>query len=149
MNSAILIIIVLLVVYIGFRYKSEKDKYDNLIFKENIAQISLFFELVDTFDDYITWVKRDEIKTQFASIGKFFKNKTKYYSKEDNVRKFNEIFGNFDNYIVKYNQEYVTSQKERLKHYFDDIEGKKLDEQQRTAVITDEYSNLIVAGQVS
>jgi DNA helicase-4 len=106
----------------------------------------LFFELVDKLDDYITWVKRDEIKTQFSSIGRFFKNKTKYYSKVDEVRKFNEIFGDFDNYIVKYNQEYVTSQKERLKHYFDDIEGKVLDEQQRTAVITDEYSNLIVAG---
>lgn len=146
MNSVILIIILLLVVYIGFRYKSEKNKYDNPIFKENLVQIDLFFELVDKFDDYITWVKRDEIKTQFSSIGKFFKNKTKYYSKEDKVRKFNEIFSNFDNYIVKYNQDYVTSQKERLNHYFDDIEGKKLDDQQRTAVVTDEYSNLIVAG---
>lgn len=146
MNSVILIIILLLFVYIGFRYKSEKNKYDNPIFKENLAQISLFFELVDKFDDYITWVKRDEIKSQFSSTGKFFKNKTKYYSKEDKVEKFNEIFGNFDNYIVKYNQDYVTSQKEKLKHYFDDIEGKKLDDQQRTAVVTDEYSNLIVAG---
>lgn len=136
MNSVILIIILLLVVYIGFRYKSEKNKYDNPIFKENLVQIDLFFELVDKFDDYITWVKRDEIKTQFSSIGKFFKNKTKYYSKEDKVRKFNEIFSNFDNYIVKYNQDYVTSQKERLNHYFDDIEGKKLDDQQRTAVVT-------------
>lgn len=146
MNSVILIIILLLVVYIGFRYKFEKNKYDNPIFKENLVQIDLFFELVDKFDDYITWVNRDEIKTQFSSIGKFFKNKTKYYSKEDKVGKFNEIFGNFDNYIVRYNQNYVSSQKERLKHYFDDIEGKKLDDQQRTAVVTDEYSNLIVAG---
>lgn len=146
MEIVIISITILLVVYIIFRYKSEKNKYNNIIFKENLVQISLFFELVDKLDDYITWVKRDEIKTQFSSIGRFFKNKTKYYSKVDEVRKFNEIFGDFDNYIVKYNQEYVTSQKERLKHYFDDIEGKVLDEQQRTAVITDEYSNLIVAG---
>lgn len=146
MNIVIFSITILIIVYIIFRYKSEKNKYNNAIFKENLVQISLFFELIDKLDDYITWVKRDEIKTQFSTIGKFFKNKTKYYSKVDEVRKFNEIFGDFDNFIVKYNQEYVNSQKERLKHYFDDIEGKVLDEQQRTAVITDEYSNLIVAG---
>ncbi len=146
MNIVIFSITILLVVYIIVRYKSEKNKYNNAIFKENLVQISLFFELVDKLDDYITWVKRDEIKTQFSSIGRFFKNKTKYYSKVDEVRKFNEIFGDFDNFIVKYNQDYVTSQKERLKHYFDDIEGKVLDKQQRTAVVTDEYSNLIVAG---
>lgn len=146
MNIVIFSITLLIIVYIIFRYKSEKNKYNNAIFKENLVQISLFFELIDKLDDYITWVKRDEIKTQFSTIGKFFKNKTKYYSKVDEVRKFNEIFGDFDNFIVKYNQDYVTSQKERLKHYFDDIEGKVLDEQQRTAVITDEYSNLIVAG---
>lgn len=146
MEIVIISITILLVVYIIFRYKSEKNKYNNIIFKENLVQISLFFELIDKLDDYITWVKRDEIKTQFSTIGKFFKNKTKYYSKVDEVRKFNEIFGDFDNFIVKYNQDYVTSQKERLKHYFDDIEGKVLDKQQRTAVVTDEYSNLIVAG---
>ena len=60
--------------------------------------------------------------------------------------KFNDIFQNFDNYIITYNQNYVASQKEKLKEYFDDIEGKKLDDQQQTAVITDEYSNLIIAG---
>lgn len=111
MEIVIISITILLVVYIIFRYKSEKNKYNNPIFKENLAQISLFFELVDKLDDYITWVKRDEIKTQFSTIGKFFKNKTKYYSKVDEVRKFNEIFGDFDNFIVKYNQDYVTSQK--------------------------------------
>ena len=33
-----------------------------------------------------------------------------------------------------------------MNEYFDNIEGKSLDDQQRTALITDEYSNLIVAG---
>src|SRR5690606_31164936 len=59
---------------------------------------------------------------------------------------FNEIVGNFNQYIAQYNQNYVTAQKNKLIQYFDNIEGKKLDEQQRTAIITDEYSNLIIAG---
>ncbi|WP_288981393.1 UvrD-helicase domain-containing protein [uncultured Flavobacterium sp.] len=146
MNTLLIIGIILLLVYILFCYKSEKNKYDNSIFKENLLHISSFFELVDNFDDYITWVKRDEIKTQFSSIGKFFKNKTKYYSKEENVAKFNAIFQQFDGYILDYNKNYVVSQKEKLTHYFKDIEDKALDDQQQTAVITDEYSNLIIAG---
>ena len=79
-------------------------------------------------------------------VGKYFNNKTKYYKKEETVKKFNDIFSNFDNFIASYNQKYVTTQKEKLEQYFDDIEEKKLDDQQRTALITDEYSNLIIAG---
>lgn len=45
---------------------------------------------------------------------------------------FNEVFHDFDAYIAK--------------EYFDNVEGKMLDDQQRTALITDEYSNLILAG---
>src|SRR5690606_36083244 len=62
------------------------------------------------------------------------------------VKQFNDIFQDFDTYISTYNKHYVQSQKEKLSLYFDDIEGKTLDDQQRTAVVTDEYSNLIIAG---
>jgi hypothetical protein len=47
MNIVIFSITILIIVYIIFRYKSEKNKYKNAIFKENLVQISLFFELVD------------------------------------------------------------------------------------------------------
>ncbi|MGV1013286.1 MAG: UvrD-helicase domain-containing protein [Flavobacterium sp.] len=146
MNIVLIISSILLIAYIGFQYKTLKNKYINPIFKENLIKINRFLEAMDKWDDYITWVKREEIKTEFSAVVKFFKNKTKYYNKENKVKKFNEIFDDFDNFIIKYNQSYVIAQKEKLKHYFDEIEGKKLDEQQRTAIITDEYSNLIVAG---
>ena len=92
------------------------------------------------------WVQRDKIKAEFDAIGKYFKGKSNYYKKEENVKKFNDVFQNFDDYTINYNKNYVQTQKERLHHYFDDIEGKQLDDQQRTALITDEYSNLIIAG---
>ncbi len=82
----------------------------------------------------------------YSDIGQYFKGKSNFNKKEGSVKKFNDIFQNFDNYIVSYNKNHVKTQKEKLSQYFDDIEGKKLDDQQRTALITDEYSNLIIAG---
>lgn len=126
--------------------KKEKNKYSNIVYLKNLQQIKDFIEQMNRFSDYVTWVEREHIKSNYSHVGKFFKNKTKYYKKEETVKKFNDIFSNFDNFIASYNQKYVTTQKEKLEQYFDDIEGKKLDDQQRTALITDEYSNLIIAG---
>ncbi|MFH7001202.1 UvrD-helicase domain-containing protein [Flavobacterium bizetiae] len=97
-------------------------------------------------DDYLTWVERDRIKAEYSTVWKFFKNKTSFYSKEIFVKEFNELYSELDAFTIRYNQNYVKTQKEKLSEYFENIEGKKLDEQQRTAVITDEYSNLIIAG---
>ena len=141
--------IIIVAIYIGIHFLKqhlEKKKYQNPPFLSNLQEIKHFLDTINSLDDYVTWVNRDHIKTQYAELGKFFKNKTKYYEKEEKVKIFNEIFQDFDSYIANYNQNYVASQKEKLSLYFDDIEGKKLDNQQRTAIITDEYSNLIIAG---
>jgi DNA helicase IV len=137
------VIISLLIVY---RQLTEKKKYQSTNYLYNLEQISSFFDKIEKIDDYVTWVHRDEIKAQFSAVGKYFKYKSNFYKKEENVKKFNDIFQDFDNYVVTFNKNYVLSQKEKLNLYFEDIEGKQLDDQQRTAVITDEYSNLIIAG---
>ena len=124
----------------------QKNKYQDTIYLSKLQDISSFLNTIQQFEDYVTWIQRNNIKSYFSTVGQYFKNKTKYYKKEERVKMFNDIFQNFDNYIVNYNKNYITSQKEKLKHFFDDIEGKIFDDQQRTAVITDEYSNLIIAG---
>lgn len=125
---------------------TEKKKYQNSSYLSRLQEVTSFFDVIQNFDDYITWVQRDKIKTKFSAAGKYFKGKSNFYKKEIRVKSFNDLFQNFDNYIVSYNKNYVQAQKEKLNQYFDDIEGKKLDDQQRTALITDEYSNLIIAG---
>lgn len=144
--NLIIIIATLSVCLFIYRHYRAKIKYQEPTYLSNVAQISLFFDIIEQFDDYVTWVHRDQIKKQFSAIGKYFKNKSNYYKEEESIKKFNNIFQDFDNYIVTYNKNYVQTQKEKLTHYFDDIEGKKLDDQQRAALITDEYSNLIIAG---
>jgi len=141
-----IIAIALLVAFIVYRQSLEKKKYHDSTYLSNLHQITLFFDTIQALDDYVTWVHRDQIKSTYSSVGKYFKNKTYFYKKEETVKQFNEVFNDFDNYISQYNQNYVRTQKEKLNEYFDNVEGKKLDDQQRTALITDEYSNLIIAG---
>ncbi len=124
----------------------EKKKYQNENYCNNLEQLNKFFDVIDKLNDYVTWKHRDQIKVEFVEISRFFKGKSNYYKKEEKVKKFNDLYKNFDSFIVDYNQNYILSQKEKLKSFFSDIEGKQLDEQQQTALITDEYSNLIIAG---
>lgn len=144
--TLIVISAIIIGVLIFYRQLVEKKKYQDTTYLSNLQKLSSFFDTIKKFDDYFTWVQRDQIKTRFSDIGQYFKNKSNFYKKEEAVKKFNDIFQDFDNYVATYNRNYVLSQKEKLNLYFHDIEGKKLDDQQRTALITDEYSNLIVAG---
>lgn len=141
-----IILVVVLIFVILFRQLSIKKRYKNTVYLNNIQHVTEFMILIQSLRDYVTWVQRDQIKTQYLPVGQYFRNKTDFYKKEGKVKRFNEIFNDFDNYIIQCNKNYVKTQKEKLKQYFDNIEGKKLDEQQRTALITDEYSNLIIAG---
>ena len=146
MTWTLVILFVIISFLIVFKLLTESRKYHHPIYLSKLQQIPSFFDTIQSFDDYATWIQRENIKTKYSDIGQYFKGKSDFYKKEESVKKFNEIFQNFDNYIVSYNKNYVKTQKEKLSQYFDDIESKKLDDQQRTALITDEYSNLIIAG---
>lgn len=46
----------------------------------------------------------------------------------------------------RYNQEFIHAELQKYEDFFDDIEGRKLDNQQRKAIIIDDDNNLVVAG---
>ena len=146
MAIMLIILLVILITGIIFKILKDKKKYENELYLKNLETIKSFLEMIHSLNDYVTWVHRDQIKKEYAKVGKFFRNKSKYYKNEITVKNFNDIFQDFNSYIIAYNQQYVKSSQTRLKDYFDNIEGKKLDMQQRKAIITDEYSNLIIAG---
>ncbi|UPZ17988.1 UvrD-helicase domain-containing protein [Flavobacterium humidisoli] len=139
-------LIIILITALVWQYFLNKKKYQHPDYLSNLKLACEFLGRTKNLDDYLTWVERDYIKAQYSATWKFFKNKTAFYSKENIVKEFNELYSELDAFTVRYNQNYVKTQKEKLSAYFDNIEGKKLDDQQRTAVITDEYSNLIIAG---
>jgi len=62
------------------------------------------------------------------------------------IKTFRDFYKNAETYRSEFNKQFV---KEELKNYncfFNNIEGIKLDNQQRTAIVTDEDNNIIIAG---
>ena len=125
---------------------SNKRKYQDEEYLKNLVIIRKFLDEIESFDDYVTWKQRDAILKKYKTQHVFFDGKTNYYSKEHDVDKFNSIYEDFKEYIDNYNDSYVDQTIEQNGDFFDNIEGNSLDRQQREAVVTDEYSNLVVAG---
>ena len=147
--AAALLLFAIIVITIKFfqtQKSREIEKYQDLAFLKNLRKIDEFLEQINHFNDYITWKNRDEILKKYEKTHNFFQGKSKYYKKQPCVRRFNDTYENFAEFIKNYNREYVAAQKQLNRDFFDNIEGKSLDDQQRQAIITDEYSNLIIAG---
>lgn len=146
--TALLFIIAIFIVVKIFRVHRlrEAEKYHNPKFLKHLQNIDEFLAQTDGFDGYITWKNRDEILKKYEKTHNFFQGKSKYYKKEPRVRQFNDIYEDFAGFIKDYNRKYVAEQKQLNCDFFRDIEGKSLDDQQQQAIITDEYSNLIIAG---
>jgi DNA helicase-4 len=140
------VIFFVVIILSWYFYNESKKKYQDATYLQHISKIDDFLLLISGLNDYVTWKQRDNIIANFAGTGNFFYGKTAYYKKEERVKRFNEIYPVFKQWVKKHNQDFVKKQKITYKTYFDDVENKKLDDQQRTAIITDDYSNLIVAG---
>ena len=101
---------------------------------------------VAQFDRYVTWIEGDQLKNDYKPSYLFFKNSVFKFKKEPLVKEYIAAYEDLNSIIDAHNKRFVASQKQIHRLFFDAIEGKKLDDQQRTAVLTDEYSNLIIAG---
>ena len=66
-------IFIILVVY---RLLAAKKKYENPTYLRNRQTIIEFLAPTRSFNDYVTWMQRDRIKSEYAAAGKFFRNKT-------------------------------------------------------------------------
>jgi DNA helicase IV len=62
------------------------------------------------------------------------------------IQAFFNYFEEGENVRNAYNQQFIQHSLNLYAAFFDDIEGRKLDTQQRIAVVTDEDSNLVIAG---
>ncbi|MGY4691013.1 UvrD-helicase domain-containing protein [Salibacterium sp. K-3] len=65
---------------------------------------------------------------------------------EASIHQFLDMYYHLSSRTAEWNKEYVEAELKNNKHFFNDIDGKSLDDQQRLAIVTDEDSNLILAG---
>ena len=119
--------------------------------KNNIAR---FNEIIENTDCYLSKNKRNSLKTQYKPI--YNKSITlKDYLNED-YKKFIENYkglktyrnlDNPDNNPIKdHNNSYIERELTKHKGFFDNINGKSLDKNQRRAVVIDEDNTQIIAG---
>lgn len=62
------------------------------------------------------------------------------------IRSLLEYFEEGEAYRNRYNKEFVAQEIKQYGSFFDNVENRKLDIQQRTAIVTDEDNNIIIAG---
>lgn len=117
---------------------------------ESINQhLHTFYEQMDTCHqeieaaryDYIGDALRQRLLRDYREVYDFFK--------EDPVpeaRSFIQLYRGLEQHVEIWNEAYVTEELKRTNSFFDSIDGKSLDFQQRRAVIVNEDANLVVAG---
>jgi DNA helicase-4 len=64
----------------------------------------------------------------------------------DAIQNFRTFRMNAENLRSEYNQKLILEELQTYHNFFSNIEGRTLDLQQRTAIITDEDNNLVIAG---
>lgn len=112
---------------------------------------SKFAKYLDLKAGYFTNYQMSIWKTQQTNLmneikGKPFDSIQLSSEEVKSIKSFTDYFNNAINLRNDFNKVFV---KEELKNYstfFDNIEGRKLDNQQRTAVATDEDNNIVIAG---
>jgi DNA helicase IV len=62
------------------------------------------------------------------------------------VNTFKNYFNNSEYHRQKFNTEFIPHELKLNEELFDNIEGRKLDVQQRTSIVTDEDNNIVIAG---
>ncbi|MFS1518560.1 UvrD-helicase domain-containing protein [Bacillus sp. SCS-151] len=140
-----------------FKYlrNSYLENYNRLyIVQEEVnKEIKHYYSLMGSFFNEVEHIKKDYIGSSlFNSV--LYKQKETYLFYKDymesiqdkNILHFINLYSNFENYIKKWNMEYIERELKKNEQLFNNIDGKSLDLQQRKAIVTNEDSNLIIAG---
>lgn len=156
-----LLLILFVILFVNYRNK-KKRKLEARIARENynvllnsfLSRIKLanseFKKLIssdkyicnfDSFTYHLTF-KPLYVEIPFSSLETLaFEGEAKQQAKL-----FKSNIENLTSLIAQANNSFIDSELKKYKDYFDNIEGKSLDLQQRKAIITDEDNNIVVAG---
>lgn len=107
---------------------------------------SFFDELHVLQQDYISESAKNALVKRHQDLYLFYKDTNHNDLEDPFANSFIDIMKDVDNQVSTWNSEYIHRELESNKEFFDDIDGKSLDQQQRIAVLTDEDNNLVLAG---
>ena len=137
--------VVLLLVLLSHRRIRIIDGQSNTIQEK----IRLFETIIHKYDEsYISHSDEIKLSTSLEEINDYLvklnipKGHYLYEAASTNIN----IFKNLHQYVENHNETFIDYEKRRCNDLLSDIDGKSLDDQQRTAVVTDEDHNLVLAG---
>lgn len=131
-----------------YKHKSK----ENIVWENQLSTIVSDYKTIQ--EQYLLYNKSIEIKNHIYS-GYISKVKEKKLTEEleslyNKTKEFNHLYYTFDlntriqDIIEKNNNDWIKA--EIKDSIFDNVNGKSLDKEQRTAILKDEKSNLIIAG---
>lgn len=131
-----------------YKHKSK----ENIVWENQLSTIVSDYKTIQ--EQYLLYNKSIEIKNHIYS-GYISKVKEKKLIEEleslyNKIKEFNHLYYTFDlntriqDIIEKNNNDWIKA--EIKDSIFDNVNGKSLDKEQRTAILKDEKSNLIIAG---
>lgn len=171
MNSNVSIILLWLLIIIGARFylkhqeklkrKKKQIEAEQLrqtlydFFKSKLDSIKTannkLEQHLDLKTGYFANYQLEVWKTQQASLmgeikGKPFDSVQLSGEEVNVIETFTNYFNNAVNLRNDFNKLFIKEELEKYSSFFDNIEGRKLDIQQRTAIVTDEDNNIVIAG---
>lgn len=99
-------------------------------------------------DFYITFKQKDELIKTYIDLFNLVKeaNNHEKINLPNRFKEFLKRYSKIEISIKSKNEDYVQSELKKHKEFFDDIDGKSLDLNQRLAVVKDELNTQIIAG---
>jgi len=148
------IAIVILIVVGYFRRKiyirKQKERIENdPVFRQLVSDMKILATIItSTPEHYLTADERIDIKKRIENtlknIAPFHIKKDYYGYPEYDTLKAAQV--DILTKLKKLNEIFIKETLERQKEFFDNIDGKSLDIQQRMAIVIDELHNLVIAG---
>lgn len=133
------------------KVKEKEIKRYNEISEKAAAAVKEYNKLINK-NSYINFYDNDKYKKDYAEIYSIICSSKKYLKLKlpeeiiRSIQNFKDIYSKFDEICSNYNEQFIAFEKRNFKELFDNIEGRALDDQQRSCIIKDEINNLVIAG---
>ena len=113
----------------------------------NLAGSNEFLEKIKLYrKDYFSTSTRDALLKDYEFFYNYFSDEKFLKTKCQMPTEFMETYRNLSSLVNLWNESFINNELHIYEKFFDNVDGKKLDEQQRIAVITNDTNNLILAG---
>lgn len=115
--------------------------------KKNIEQVQLFNNEIDNLKkSFIRYSSKVAISKKYENLFKKLSSAEYKTYKIADLDSFCQTYSQIHRLVAKWNKSFIEAEMLSRRSLFDNIDGKRLDQQQRKAVIVDEDNNLVLAG---